>query len=287
MISIIIPAHNEATVLPRLLHALMEGSHPGELEILVVCNGCSDDTAAVARGVSASIRVLETPIASKVRALNLGDEVASGFPRFYVDADVVLSGKDVLRLAARLEQGDVLAVAPRFRMDLVGCSWAVRAFYAINDRLPSSREGIGGSGVYGLSAAGRLRFESFPNLTADDAFVRVQFTPDERVAVDECQTTVFAPRTLHELVLIKTRSHYGCMELRQRYPTLWRNKGAGNKAALLRLAGCPWLWPRMAVYGYVKALARLRARRKLRQGITGKWDRDESSRTAPVMPPVN
>src|SRR5262245_58336894 len=49
MASVVIPAHNEARVIERGLSSLLEGARPGELEIVVVCNGCTDDTAARAR----------------------------------------------------------------------------------------------------------------------------------------------------------------------------------------------------------------------------------------------
>ena len=137
------------------------------------------------------MRIIETPVASKVHALNLGDDAAaSTFPRFYIDADVVLSLESLRQLAAVLtmqhDGARVLATAPRFAMNVRHSSWLVREFYAVNDRMPSSREGIGGSGVYGLSEAGRSRFDRFPQLTADDGFVRLQFSPSERVTVDEC-----------------------------------------------------------------------------------------------------
>ena len=89
-ISVVIAAHNEEAVLGRCLDALLRTARTGELEIAVVCNGCTDGTAEVARGYGEDICVLETPEASKTAALNLGDPAVSGFPRFYVDADVLL-----------------------------------------------------------------------------------------------------------------------------------------------------------------------------------------------------
>jgi hypothetical protein len=197
-----------------------------------------------------------------------------------VDADVVLSLNDLHRLASRLAAGDLLAIAPRFRMNLDGCSWFVRAFYAVNDRMPSSREGIGGSGVYGMSEQGRRRFGEFPALTADDGFVRVQFQPHERATLEDCHSIVFAPRTLRGLVQIKTRSHFGSMQLRQRFPQLWVNRGDGNGAALKRLALRPRWWPRLMVYGYVKLEARRRARKLMQKQQEAAWERDDTSRSA-------
>ncbi len=36
MISIVIPAHNEESVIRRGLHAVLDGAAPGELEVIVV-----------------------------------------------------------------------------------------------------------------------------------------------------------------------------------------------------------------------------------------------------------
>ena len=58
--------------------------------MVVVCNGCHDRTAEVARQVAPLATVVEIPVASKVAALNAGDAVARYFPRFYLDADIEL-----------------------------------------------------------------------------------------------------------------------------------------------------------------------------------------------------
>lgn len=180
MISVIIPAHNEASVIARTLHAMTNGAKLGELDVIVVCNGCSDDTAAVARSFGAPVRVVETDVAGKTHALNLGDETAKSFPRIYADADVVVSVEAIRILAGHLESGNVLAAAPTPNFDLAECSWAVRACYEIRSLLPSAQQGVGGSGVYALSESGRRRFGEFPSLTADDGYVRIQFREDER-----------------------------------------------------------------------------------------------------------
>src|SRR3954453_3171433 len=86
--SVVIPAHDEASVIGRCLRALLAGAEPGELEVIVVCNGCHDDTAAVARAHAPDAVVLELPAPSKPAALNAGDAEATRFPRIYLDADV-------------------------------------------------------------------------------------------------------------------------------------------------------------------------------------------------------
>jgi glycosyltransferase involved in cell wall biosynthesis len=278
MISVVMPAHNEGRVIRRTLTALTRGAADGEMEVIVVCNGCTDDTAAVARAFGGPVRVIETPVAGKIAALNLGDAAAQGFPRVYIDADVLLPLASLRKLAQRLEAGPILAAAPRPSFDVTGCAWSVRAYYDINGRLPSVREGIGGSGVYALSQRGRGRFGAFPELTADDGFVRIQFSPEERETLMDCHSTVFAPQCLSDLIAIKTRSHFGSYELRRHFPELWANKGRSNGGELLRLWKNPLLWPKLTAYCYVKLMARSRARRRLRRGLMKTWERDESSR---------
>src|SRR5829696_5509012 len=113
MISIVIPAHNEANVIGRCLASLLDGAAEGELDVVVVCNGCTDATADVARRAGPAVRVIETDVPSKSNALNLGDRAARGFPRFYVDADVVVPLASVREVGRVLESGAALAAAPR------------------------------------------------------------------------------------------------------------------------------------------------------------------------------
>ena len=205
MISVVIPAHNESSVIARTLTALTTEAADDELEIVVVCNGCTDDTAAIAKSFGRPVRVVETELANKTHALNLGDQSARAFPRVYIDADVVISLSALRALARRLQKGDVIAVAPQPYFDLTGCSWPVRAFYDIRCRMPSFKEGIGGSGVYALSENARRRFAEFPNVVADDAYVRSQFKPSERETLSCFTSTVSAPRSLRNLIAIETR----------------------------------------------------------------------------------
>lgn len=277
MISIIIPAHNEASVIARTLRAVIHDAKLNELDVIVVCNGCTDDTADVARRFGSPVRVIETDIPSKTHALNLGDEAARAFPRIYADADILIAIDTIRALASRLERGDVLAVAPTPNFDLSRCSWPVRACYQIRSMLPSAREGIGGSGVYALSQTGRARFREFPSLTADDGYVRIQFRSDERETVTSANSTVFPPRTIKHLLATKTRAHYGSAELAALFPGLWENRGESNHKSLIRLFANPLLWPSLGIYCLVTSIAKRRARSRLRAGAPN-WERDNTSR---------
>jgi len=275
MISIVIPAHNEGSVIGRTLSQW--SSAFDEIDVVVVCNGCTDDTAKVARGFGPTVRVIETDVASKTHALNVGDRISGGFPRIYVDADVVISINALRALARHLGSGDVLVAAPTANFDLMGCSWPVRKYYEIRARLPSSREGIGGSGVYALSEAGRMRFGKFPDIIADDTYVRLQFKPAERETLRDVKSTLFPPRTLRQLIAVRGRVHRGTFELARLFPELSLNRGRSNNRTLISLFKVPRLWPALLIYCWVNVAARYKAIENSQMG-TRSWQRDETSR---------
>ena len=64
-ISVVIAAHNEEDVVGRCLDALLRSARSNELEVAVVCNGCTDRTAEVAREYGNGVRVIETPNAPR------------------------------------------------------------------------------------------------------------------------------------------------------------------------------------------------------------------------------
>ncbi|MHB8524814.1 MAG: glycosyltransferase family 2 protein [Candidatus Acidiferrales bacterium] len=276
-ITVIISACNEQAVITETLKTMTDGAKRGELDVVVVCNGCTDDTAAIARRFGNPVRVIETEIGGKSGALNLGDEAAHTFPRIYVDADVRITIAGIRSIAYRLLRGDVLAVGPIPTVDLTGCSWPVRAFFNIRSRLPSAREGIGGSGVYALSQAGHRRIGAFPNVVADDGYVRICFRNEERESVASINSTIFAPRTIRDLIATKSRAHYGSFQLERLFPELWENRGESNQTSLMGLFKYPRLWMKLLIYCSVTAIAKNRARNRFRSG-TFSWQRDDSSR---------
>lgn len=279
MISIVVPAHNERSVIARTLSQWVGALGSDELRVIVVCNGCTDDTANVARRFGPSVEVVESDTAGKTHALNLGDQIADIFPRIYADADIVITVDAIRALAKRLNEGDVLAVAPTADINLAGCSWLVRKYFGIRSRLPSSREGIGGSGVYALSEDGRRRFGQFPDITADDTYVRLQFRREERETLPYVRSTVFAPRTLLQLIAVRTRAYRGTFELTRRFPELRANKGAANNWTLVTLFKEPHLWPGLLIYCCVNIAARCCAAKDSRRR-DHLWQRDETSRVA-------
>ncbi|MEU3778058.1 glycosyltransferase family A protein [Streptomyces sp. NPDC032472] len=303
MTSIVIPAHNEGRVIGRLLDALLAdpdtdagAGAPAAAgpDIVVVCNGCTDDTAAVAGARGPRVRVVEIPTPSKHTALRVGDEHARGFPRLYVDADVELGAADVKALAGALAAGrGLLAAAPGRDIPLVGCAWPVRAYYRVWQRLPAVREGLFGRGVIAVTEPGHARIAALPPLMADDLAASLAFGPGERQVVEAARVVVHPPRTWGDLIRRKVRAATSSAEL-ERYQAAQAPQtsqpssgegaaaapsartGTGDLRALLRAQ--PRLLPGVLVFVAAALAARRGSRRAIRSGDFSTWLRDESSR---------
>ncbi len=244
MLSVIIPASNEEAYIGPCLTALF-ASHPipGGAEAIVVANGCRDKTADRARAMEDAahaagwgFQVLDLAQGGKPNALNAGDRVASGGLRAYLDADVIVSPTVMTELAGALE-----AEAPRY----AGASPRIprarsavtRAYARFWQRLPFAQSVAPGYGLFAVNAAGRTRWGDFPAIISDDTFVRLQFTPAERVQVpapyDWPMIEGFAA-----LTRVRRRQDTGVAEIDRLYPGLLAREGKPRltKPALAKLA---------------------------------------------------
>jgi glycosyltransferase involved in cell wall biosynthesis len=279
--SVVIPAHDEAAVIGRLLEALVADPCSAELEIVVVANGCRDATIPVARSFEPSVRVVEIGEASKIAALEAGDAEATTFPRAYLDADVLVDVRTLLALADALEQpGGPIVAAPRIEVDTAGASWLVRGHYRIWELTDYRRSGHIGSGVYALSAEGRARFGAWPRVIADDRFVQQLFLPAERRTLDDHRFTVRSARTIAAHLRRSTRIARGNLELPAELQRA-SDASSGDRARNLmrRVAQRPGLWPALAVYSLTATLPKLRAHRLVAERREPEWARDDTSRT--------
>jgi len=278
--SIVIPAHNEAQVIGRLLDSLLADSPEDDTDIVVVCNGCTDDTAQVAAARGPRVRVVEIPVPSKHVALRAGDDHARGFPRVYVDADVVLAGADVAALTEPLddEASGILATAPERQIPLAACAWRVRAYYQVWQRLPAVREGLFGRGVIAVSKAGHARIAALPPLMADDLAASLAFAPEERLVVDAARVVVQPPRTWPDLIKRRIRAAVSTAQVEQHQPPQEASARTSKADLIALLRGEPKLFPDVAVFVAAAVVARRKAEKAIREQDFGTWLRDESSR---------
>jgi glycosyltransferase involved in cell wall biosynthesis len=276
--SVVIPAHNESAGIGRALDALFADVAPGELDVVVVCNGCADDTAALARTSGHPVRVIELEAASKPAALRVGDEAALALPRIYLDADVVLHGSAARAVLERLRDG-VVAARPPIRYATGASSPPVRSYYRARSRVPALLRSLWGAGVYGLSAAGRSRFDVFPDVVAEDLWVDRQFAPDEIEIVDCAPVLVPVPRRARDLLRVLRRTYRGKAEAAGIDPHA--RAGETTLSALQQLRQLAATGPSAALDAATYTAFAVGARLALAAPSAGAhWERDESSRTA-------
>ncbi|MEY8837876.1 glycosyltransferase family 2 protein [Cribrihabitans sp. XS_ASV171] len=231
LVSIILPAHDEAAYIDACLGALL-ASDPlpagWVAEVIVVANGCMDDTAdrARAHGGSAAARgwsltVVELAQGGKLGALNTGDGAARGRVRAYLDADVQMEPALLAALVTALD-----TEAPRYAS---GCprvapaqSDVTRAYARFWQGLPFVTEGVPGFGVFAMTLAGRARWGDWPDIISDDTFARLNFAPEERVRVSAGYSWPMV-EGFARLVRVRRRQNAGVAEVAERFPALLRN----------------------------------------------------------------
>lgn len=244
LLSVIIPASNEAGYIGACLSALFASARvPGGAEAIVVANGCRDDTAAQARAQVAMAEaagwrftVIERAEGGKPGALNAGDAVARGDMRAYLDADVIVSPDLMAQLALALSID-----APRYatgRAEIPRARSAVtRAYARFWQTLPFAQSAAPGYGLFAVNGAGRARWGAFPDLISDDTFVRLQFTPAERVG---CRASYIWPMIegFDALVRVRRRQDAGVAQIAELFPGLLAReaKQKMGAAGLLRRA---------------------------------------------------
>lgn len=282
MISVVIPAHNEAPVIARTLRALFEGVDEQQLDVVVACNGCTDGTADVVRATGLPVRTIEVAEASKIAAIRAADAVSTGFPRIYLDADVVLPGPVLIRVARALAQGPALAGRPPLKYATGSASLPVRRYYAARSRVPELLGALWGAGVYGLSEAGHTRVTPWPDVLADDLYVDRAFDRCEIAVIGTDPVIVQVPRTSRILLRVLKRAYRGVREETRALGTD-RPPVRSNRTFTRTLAGVTRLVVQnpmhlldALVYSGFAIAARVLPR--LRGGPSIGWERDESSR---------
>jgi cellulose synthase/poly-beta-1,6-N-acetylglucosamine synthase-like glycosyltransferase len=88
-LSLIVAAHDEASVIAAKVENALALDYPRErLELIVACDGCADDTAALAGGAGADV-VLELPRGGKIRAQDAAVQRARGAIVAFSDANAL------------------------------------------------------------------------------------------------------------------------------------------------------------------------------------------------------
>ncbi len=113
-VSVIVPAFNEEKVIVQTIASLLNQVYAGDLEIVVVDDGSSDDTIAIceeAYGGHPSVTIYRKANGGKASALNFGIERARHEVVIGLDADTLFDDDTVSELVQPLADPRVAAVA--------------------------------------------------------------------------------------------------------------------------------------------------------------------------------
>jgi glycosyltransferase involved in cell wall biosynthesis len=244
-LTIIVPANNEEAYLATCLRSLM-ASEPTEaqVQVLVVANACKDRTVQVARSFEAdakrmgwTLQVLDLVEPGKLNALNVGDDLATGELRLYLDADVLVSPALVRMLVAELSSTAAARYASGVPRIPQARSAVTRAYARFWQMLPFARSEAPGFGLFAVNGAGRKRWGRFPDIISDDTYVRLQFAPAERKGVSATYEWPMV-EGFKQLVKVRRRQDQGVKQIGQGWPKLpgqegWSAPGPGD---VLRMA---------------------------------------------------
>lgn len=266
-VAIIIPAHDEAGHIQTCLRGVLaqDGVADGAVEVIVAANGCSDDTADLARALTAdfaardwTLSVLDLPEGGKPGALNAADAIAAAPSRAYLDADIVLSPPLLSQILDALARPDPVYVTGRMQVARAK-SWVSRRYGALWTQLPFMRPGTAqGAGLFAVNAAGRARWQAFPDIIADDTFVRWNFAPHERIEVDASYSWPLV-EGFSALVRVRRRQDAGGAQLRRLHPALEANEGKPGVGLSDHIRLALRLPISYAVYVAVQVMVRLRS----------------------------
>ena len=113
-VSVIVPAYNEAKVVVQTIDSLLAQRYAGEIQIIVVDDGSSDDTAAIVRDAylgRATVSVHRKVNGGKASALNFGIALARHDIVVGLDADTLFDVDTIAELVQPLADPVVAAVA--------------------------------------------------------------------------------------------------------------------------------------------------------------------------------
>jgi hypothetical protein len=149
-VSLVVAAHDEASVIAAKVENALALDYPRErLEVIVACDGCTDDTAERARRAGADL-VLELPRGGKIRAQDAAVERARGEIVAFSDANALLEPGALRELVAPFADPQVGYVCGQVRFvndegtNQEGLYWRYEmAIRALESRLHSVTGGNG------------------------------------------------------------------------------------------------------------------------------------------------
>lgn len=274
MLTIIIPAYNEANCIKNTLSEY-DGIIGEKLEVIVIPNGCNDNTAEVVKMNFPHVSVIELEEGSKTLAINKGIEIASNKNILVQDADVIIRKYDVKRILDFIENEIYLFASPVPIFESTDNFW-VKKYYNFLSVTPVYKLGMVSSGVYLLSPKAIEIIGFFPHVIADDGYVKGVLGPYNLTKISNCYSMVKLPKDLWSLIKIKTRSRLGNLELAGKY--ISPSTGGNSLLSLIKIGFKNRMLSDFFIYAFVTFGSLVRAKKQLNNKNKLTWERDESTR---------
>src|SRR5215472_15469211 len=254
-VTVLVPAHNEETVIGRTLQALLSSDYP-EMEIVVVDDGSEDRTASIATAFGPhGVQVIQLPHSGKAQALRVGFAAASHPVIVALDADTVFCRWTVRRLVEPFGDPRVGAVAgnpkvgnrrtllTQFQvLEYVLTLNLERRVYSMLNCVPVVPGAVGAWRAAAVAEVGgfgadTLAEDTDVTLALGRAGYRVRHVPGA-VAYTE------VPETLRQLGRQRNRWAFGMLQ------SLWKHRAAtlNPRAGALGLVAIPGLWIAQIVF---------------------------------------
>ena len=128
-LSVCVPAFNEARGIPGMLASVFAQDYGGDLEVIVLANGCTDGTEDVVREIARRrpVRLLVTDVRGKANAWNRLLSEARYELVVFADADVRIQENALRALVRRVRSADrPVAVGALSRPETTGCDYLTR-----------------------------------------------------------------------------------------------------------------------------------------------------------------
>jgi cellulose synthase/poly-beta-1,6-N-acetylglucosamine synthase-like glycosyltransferase/peptidoglycan/xylan/chitin deacetylase (PgdA/CDA1 family) len=231
-VSVVIPAYNEAAGIAATVRSMATSHYRGAIEIVVVDDGSTDDTASIARGLGLPhVRVIRQPNSGKPGALTRGIAEARSDILVLVDGDTIFQPDTLGRLIAPLAAKDVGAVSGNTKVGnrhgLLG-GWQHleyvmgfnldRRLFDLLGTIPTVPGAIGAFRRAALAAVGGLSTDTLAEDT--DLTMALCRSPWRVVYAPDAIAWTEAPSSLRQLWRQRYRWSYGTMQ------AMWKHRRA-------------------------------------------------------------
>ncbi|MFB9183978.1 bifunctional polysaccharide deacetylase/glycosyltransferase family 2 protein [Dactylosporangium sucinum] len=249
-VSVVVPAYNEKEGIEAAVRSLAGGDHPGGIEVVVVDDGSTDDTAALVEAMRLpNVRVVRIPNGGKPNALNVGVALAKHDIIVMVDGDTVFEPDSVRHLVQPFADPSVGAVAGNVKVgnrNSIVARWQHieyvigfnldRRLYDILRCMPTIPGAIGAFRREALQDIGGISHDTLAEDT--DATMALCRSGWRVVYEERARAWTEAPSTLRQLWLQRYRWSYGTMQ------AMWKHRRSlvdGGPSGRFGRVGLPFI----------------------------------------------